>query len=453
MIEDFTPEKLTALNVPILTGAFEIDCERHVPFWTGIEATITALPDKPFRTRAQTDQVAELFDIARATRDRFLDRYVDRIYDQITDNLTRFVRFDDILIQAAHIVPGLLPGSNTLSADAGRKLADKDGWEREQAIFLHHLLRRSRASRHFFHMMLLPSQEAERLLPLYVADGRILLAGAEVERQGQVSIVTLTNTRFLNAEDDSTLDGLEIAVDLALLCPVTQLCILRGAAIESGKYAGRRVFGSGINLTRLYRGEIPYTWYIKREAGFVNKIYRGVANGSVFPDDVAGETREKPWLAQIDSFAIGGACQLLLVCDHIVASANAYLSLPARKEGIIPGFANMRMWRFTGDRPARRAIQSQARYDCASDIGRMICDEIVPADQTTAATEAAAQSYLHSGAVSVVANRRAFRLGQETPEQFCAYLAHYAKAQAECHFGGQLISNLEEFWQAAERKV
>jgi hypothetical protein len=131
MIEGITPEQGTALNVPILTGAFEIDCERHVPLWTGIEATIAALLDKLLRTRAQTDQVVELFDIARATRDRFLDRYVDRIYDQITDKLTRFVRFDDILIQVAQIVPGLLPGSDTLSADAGRKLADKDGWERE----------------------------------------------------------------------------------------------------------------------------------------------------------------------------------------------------------------------------------------------------------------------------------------------------------------------------------
>ncbi|WP_299593521.1 enoyl-CoA hydratase/isomerase family protein [uncultured Tateyamaria sp.] len=440
------------MDAPALTGTFETDRERHAAFWAQIETTITALPDKPMRTHAQTERVAELFDIAQVARARFLDRYVELIYDTITDRLARFVRFDDILIQAARIVPGLLPGSDALSADAGKRLADKEGWERQQALFLHHLLRRPKTSRHFYHMMLLPSQEAERLLPRYIAEKRITLPGAKVETHGQTSVVTLKNTRFLNAEDNSTLNGLEIAVDLALLCPDTQLCVLRGAEIESGKYAGRRVFGSGINLTRLYRGEIPYTWYIKREAGFVNKIYRGLAQASVFPDDASGETREKPWLAQIDSFAIGGACQLLLVCDYIVASANAYLSLPARKEGIIPGFANMRMWRFTGDRPARRAIQSQAMYDCASEIGRTICDEIVPADQTTAATQEAARSYLHSGTVSAVANRRAFRLGQETPEQFCAYLAYYAKSQAECHFSDQLISNLEEFWQAAERK-
>jgi hypothetical protein len=55
-------------------------------------------------------------------------------------------------------------------------------------------------------MMLLPSQDAERLLPLYLVEVRVLLAVAQVEGQGQVSIVTLTNTRFLNAEDDSTLD-------------------------------------------------------------------------------------------------------------------------------------------------------------------------------------------------------------------------------------------------------
>ena len=54
------------------------------------------------------------------------------------------------------------------------------------------------------------------------------------------------------------------------------------------------------------------------------------------------------------------------------------MTLPARKEGIIPGAANLRLPRFVGDRIARQAIMMGRRFDCDSPEGRMICDEIVP---------------------------------------------------------------------------
>ena len=74
--------------------------------------------------------------------------------------------------------------------------------------------------------------------------------------------------------------------------------------------------------------------------------------------------------------------------DYVVAASNAYMTLPARKEGIIPGAANMRMWRFTGDRIARQAIMSGRRLDCDTPEGRMICDEIVPPAEMDAALDA-----------------------------------------------------------------
>ena len=36
------------------------------------------------------------------------------------------------------------------------------------------------------------------------------------------------------------------------------------------------MFGSGINLTRLYHGRIDFLFYLVRDLGYVNKIYRGV---------------------------------------------------------------------------------------------------------------------------------------------------------------------------------
>ncbi|MDH3918004.1 MAG: enoyl-CoA hydratase/isomerase family protein, partial [Rhodospirillales bacterium] len=131
---------------------------------------------------------------------------------------------------------------------------------------------------------------------------------------------------------------------------------------------------------------------------------------------------------------------------------GAYMTLPARKEGIIPGAANLRLWRFVGDRIARQAIQYERRIDCDSEAGRLICDEIVEPEGMDEAVEGVVARFLQSGLVSAAANRRAFRIGQEPLDLFRRYMAFYAKAQATCHFSPQLIENLERFWQAASRR-
>ena len=137
-------------------------------------------------------------------------------------------------------------------------------------------------------------------------------------------------------------------------------------------------------------------WYVTREMGFVNKMMRGLARPDVSPDDIYGGTIEKPWIAGVEHFAIGGGCQYLLTMDYVVAASDAYMTLPARKEGIIPGAANMRMPRFTGDRIARRAIVSGLRLDCDTPEGRMICDEIVPPGEMDAALERVIASFTDS---------------------------------------------------------
>src|SRR5262249_26838474 len=159
-------------------------------------------------------------------------------------------------------------------------------------------------------------------------------------------------------------DAMEVAVDLAILDPLTTIAVLRGAPVEHPKYRGRRILGSGINLTHLYQGKIPFLWFLQRDLGFVHHVMRGVACPGSFPDDVHGVATEKPWVAAVEGFAIGGHCQVLLTQDFVVAASDAFMTLPARKEGIIPGLANMRLPRFTGDRIARQAIQYERRLDC-----------------------------------------------------------------------------------------
>ena len=137
--------------------------------------------------------------------------------------------------------------------------------------------------------------------------------------------------------------------------------------------------------------------------------------------------------------------------DYVLAERGAFLTLPARKEGIIPGAANMRLPRFTGDRIARQAIQYERRFDCDSPEGRLICDEIVAVGEMDTALERVVKGLTSSGVVSAASNRRAFRITQEPLDAFRAYFAVYAREQAYCHFSPALIANLERYWNAQSR--
>ena len=81
---------------------------------------------------------------------------------------------------------------------------------------------------------------------------------------------------------------------IALLDDACEVAVLRGAPVEHPKYRGRRVFGAGINLTHLYHGRIPYLWYLRRDLGYVNKIYRGLAMADdAAPDEFGGGVAQK----------------------------------------------------------------------------------------------------------------------------------------------------------------
>jgi len=265
-----------------------------------------------------------------------------------------------------------------------------------------------------------------------------------LKRHGKASVLTMRNPRYLNAEDESTLDPMEIAVDLALLDPKTELCVLRGDAVTHPKYAGQRIFGAGINLTHLYEGKIRYLWYLIRDLGFVNKFYRGLAMADRSPEETS---LEKLWIAVVEGFAIGGHCQILLTMDYTLATENAYLTLPARREGIVPGAANLRLPRFVGDRVARQAILAERRIECDSPAGRMICDAIVKPEDIDDDLDQVVTQLTSSGVVSAASNRRAFRAGEEPLDTFRRYMAVYAREQAHCHFSPALIANLERNWK------
>src|SRR5258708_1111986 len=304
-------------------------------------------------------------------------------------------------------VRSLLRRDAALAVEAPRMQRDKLGLEKAQGLFLSHVLADPAAGAHLCHAMLLPLPAARTRLAEYESRGELDLGGAQVQRAGKAAIVTMRNPRFLNAEDESTLEPLEMAIDIALLDAKAEGCVLRGGEVSHPRYAGKRLFGAGINLTHLYQGKIRYLWYMVRDLGLVNKLYRGLARAEVSPEV---DSIEKLWIGAIEGFAIGGHCQAVLTLDYVLAARDAYMTLPARKEGIIPGAANLRLPRFVGARMARQAVLAERRIDCASPEGRLICDEIVAPDEMDAALTRTLESLTGSGVVSAPGHPPAFRI-------------------------------------------
>jgi thioesterase DpgC len=436
------------------TGNFKRYAAVGTKFWREGTAFLAKLPKKPARTVEQQLAADIILFSCREARERFLAHHADAVYRKLTKNLSEFLRVDDITYFAAKLVPGLTPTRRQVDTESELLQSEKDGVEVDQGIFLSHVLANAETGMHLCHTMLRPKMESIERVAEFIQRDVIDFGPAKVERQGNAAVVTVKNPRFLNAEDDDTLDDTETAVDIAILDPMSEICVLRGDFVDHPKYQGRKIFSSGINLTHLYRGKIPYLWYIRRDMGIVNKMFRGLAMpGMRGPDEVVGGTQEKPWVAGVDAFAIGGGCQYLLAMDYVVAGSDAYMTLPARKEGIIPGAANLRLPRFVGARIARQAILMGRRLDCDSPEGRMICDEVVPPDEVDAGVARVVEDFTGSGVVSAAGNRRAFRVGEEPLDTFRRYMAVYCREQAYCHFSPALIANLEMHWNAAQRKL
>ena len=440
-------------SFPITTGELEADARDYGAFWRRSAALLGRLPPKPRRTEAERAAVDAGFSDARASRESFLAAHVEPIYDRLTEHGSTFRRLDDLVYAAAKIVPGLVPTREEVDAEAAHRQGDKDGVEIDQGLFLAHVLSRPRIGEHLCHAMLLPRPESAALIAEFASRGTVDLGAARLTRKGKAVHLETFNPRFLNAEDDTTLAQTEIAVDVATLDRTTEIAVIRGIAVDNEKYRGKRIFGAGINLTHLYLGKIPYLWFLIRDLGYVHKLLRGVASPDSVPDDVKGRGTEKLWIAALDTFAIGGHCQSILCMDYVLAASDAFLTLPARKEGIIPGFSNLRLPRFVGDRMARQAILYERRLECDSPEGRLICDEIAPVAEMDAAVDRVVDGLTSAGAVSAIGNRRAIRVGQESLDLFRRYASVYAREQAYCHFSPALIANLERNWDAKNRKI
>jgi (3,5-dihydroxyphenyl)acetyl-CoA 1,2-dioxygenase len=417
------------------------------------EGLLARLPGRPDRNEAEAAAAQVLHALLDDERSRFLRTHVEPLYDVLTDGLRRPVRDEELVYAAAERVPGLVPTRDTVAAERARALPDKEGLEIAQGLFLSFVLASPRCGAHLVWSMLRPTEEACARLDDFRATGVADLGGTYLERRGRAAYLEIRNDRHLNAEDCDTLPTTEVAVDLALLDPEVEVGVIRGAAVSHPRYAGRRIFGAGLNLTHLYHGRLDFLFFVTRDLGYVNKLFRGLSAEEHRPGEPE-QTTEKLWVAAVETFAIGGACQILHTVDHVIATRGTRLYLPARKEGILPGASNLRLPRSVGDRLARQAILSGLEFEAGTPHGDLLCDEVIDsADEMDDAVARRVEALTSSGLVNAAGNRRALRVGAEPLEVFRQYMATFCREQAYCHFSPALVRNLEQHWNAHERRV
>ncbi|MFF8562676.1 (3,5-dihydroxyphenyl)acetyl-CoA 1,2-dioxygenase DpgC [Streptomyces albidoflavus] len=379
---------------------------------------------------------------SRLSRLRYLRDHAGEIYDALTDGRTVHLRLDELLCRAGERFPHLVPDARLLATEQGRLQSEKQGLEIDQGIFCHAVLGHPEAGRHLIDAMLRPTDRALGLLDDFRADGSVDLGVVRVERRDGVTHLTVHNDHCLNAETNAHVEDMETAVDLALLDPATTVGVLRGGVMSHPRYRGRRVFSAGINLTDLHEGRISYIdFLLRRELGYISKLYRGllVDEDHAWPQ----RTAQKPWIAAVDTFAIGGGAQLLLVFDHVIAAADSYVSLPAAQEGIVPGLGNLRLARFTGGRPARQVILGGRKIWATEPAAAALVDEVVDPKAVDDAVDRAAARL---GVPAVMVNRHMLHHAEEPVEMFRDYLAEFALQQSLRLYGEDVLEKTGRHW-------
>lgn len=376
-------------------------------------------------------------------RREFLRLHAEHLYAELVDHRDGGVTLWDLVAAAAKVAPGLVATMEELEQEGKLRQVEKTGLELELGLLFEGFLRAPVAGRHIVHSMLQATSRAVEALPEFRRTGSADFGEATVERLDGVGYVTMHNDRFLNAEDNAVVEAVETAVDLVLLDDSIAVGVLRGGEVSHPRYKGRRVFNAGINLTHLYHGKISFIdFLLRRELGYISKMFRGLARDALDGWE-SSDTVSKPWIGAVDTFAIGGGAQILLALDCVVAEESAYFALPALREGIIPGAANLRLPRFLGNRPARRMIFSGHTIRAGEPGFGQLCDEVVAAADMDAAVRGTARRLSNP---AVVANRRVMNDAEEPMDAFRLYMASYACEQTRRLYSVDLIANLEHSW-------
>ena len=124
----------------------------------------------------------------------------------------------------------------------------------------------------------------------------------------------------------------------------------------------------------------------------------------------------KPVIAAVAGFALGGGCELAMMCDIIVAANNARFGQPEIKLGVIPGAGGtQRLPRAVGKAKAMDMVLTGRMMDAAEAERSGLVSRVVPADKLLDEVLAMGELICTLGTASVLAAKECVNRAYETP--------------------------------------
>ncbi|MEZ1320005.1 enoyl-CoA hydratase [Pseudomonas fluorescens] len=177
-----------------------------------------------------------------------------------------------------------------------------------------------------------------------------------LETHGRVGLITLNRPQALNALNAQLVSEVNQALD-ALEADANIGCIV----ITGSKKA----FAAGADIKEM--AELTYP-----------QIYMD----DLFSDSDRVANRRKPIIAAVNGFALGGGCELALMCDFILAGDNAKFGQPEINLGVLPGMGGtQRLTRAVGKAKAMEMCLSGRLIDAVEAERCGIVARIVPSDE------------------------------------------------------------------------
>lgn len=158
------------------------------------------------------------------------------------------------------------------------------------------------------------------------------------EVDGKIAVITLNRPQVLNALNDELMDELSAAL-LGFDADDNIGCIIIAGS--------EKAFAAGADIATMAK----YGFKDVYRANFISRNWEEI------------KRVRKPIIAAVSGFALGGGCELAMMCDTIMAADNAKFSQPEVKLGIIPGAG--------GTQRLPRAVSKAKAMDLAL-TGRMM---------------------------------------------------------------------------------
>jgi enoyl-CoA hydratase len=178
-----------------------------------------------------------------------------------------------------------------------------------------------------------------------------------VERKGNVGIVTLNRPKMLNALSFGVFGEIKIAIDELEADDAVGCIIVTGS---------EKAFAAGADIKEM------------QPKGFIDMFSEDFT--AIGGDRVA--TCTKPTIAAVSGYALGGGCELAMMCDIIIASDTAKFGQPEITLGTIPGIGGtQRLTRAIGKSKAMDLCLTGRMMDAAEAERSGLVSRIFPVDK------------------------------------------------------------------------